>query len=304
MRRSFPELAGGAVAFGILALLPLVAGDYALSVGLNFLLWSALALSWALFSGLSGYVSLGHAVFYGIGAYVMVLCWQVLPLWPAVLLAGLAAGLFALCLGWPCLRVRGPYFVILTFGVAEFAKYVVVTIEAGLGRTGRLLLGTPSLATLYEAVLGLAALSFVLFFAVRRSRFGAGVLALRADESAAESIGINASASKLALFTASAVIPGMAGALIALRSTYFEPMQAFSPVTSFTIVTIGILGGSDAAPGPVLGAGFLVLISELLWARAPEIYMIVLGLLLVGFVLFVPEGIYGRLQGLARSGGR
>ncbi len=290
-----------AIALGALALLPLAAGDYILSVTLNFLLWSALALSWSLFSGLSGYVSLGHAVFYGIGAYVMVICWQVLPVWSAVLLAGLSGGLFALSLGWPCLRVRGPYFVILTFGIAEFTKYAVVTIEAGLGRTGRLLIGTPGLATLYEAVLVLAALSFASFAAVRRSRIGAGIIAVRADETAAESIGINASLAKLALFSLSAIIPAMAGAIMALRTTYFEPMQAFSPVTSFTIVTIGVLGGADAPPGPVLGAGFLVLISELLWARAPEIYMILLGILLVSFVLFVPEGIYGRLLSLARS---
>jgi len=293
-----------AIALGALGLVPVVASDYTLSVALNFLLWSALALSWSLFSGLSGYVSLGHAVFYGIGAYVMVVCWQVLPIWSAVLLAGLAGGVFAFSLGWPCLRVRGPYFVILTFGIAEFTKYVVVTIEAGLGRTGRLLIGTPSLAALYEAVLVLAALSFALFAAIRRSRIGAGIIAIRADETAAESIGINTNATKLALFTLSAIIPAMAGAIMALRATYFEPMQAFSPVTSFTIVTIGILGGADAPPGPVLGAGFLVLISELLWARAPEIYMILLGILLVIFVLFVPEGIYGRLHLLAKPARR
>ena len=83
-----------------------------------------------------------------------------------------------------------------------------------------------------------------------------------------------------------------------LRSTYFEPLQAFSPTTSFTIVTIAILGGSDEVPGPLLGAVLLVLMSELLWARAPEIYMIILGALLVAFVLFVPEGLVGRAQRL------
>ena len=85
-----------------------------------------------------------------------------------------------------------------------------------------------------------------------------------------------------------------------LRATYFEPLQAFSPVTSFTIVSIGIIGGSDAVPGPLLGAVFLVLLSEWLWAQAPEIYMILLGALLVTFVLFVPDGVYGRLHRLIR----
>ena len=89
-----------------------------------------------------------------------------------------------------------------------------------------------------------------------------------------------------------------------LHSTYFEPLQAFSPLTSFTIVTIAILGGSDKVPGPLLGAIFLVLLSELLWTNAPEVYMTILGVLLVIFVLFLPEGLFGRAQRLFVSSGQ
>jgi branched-chain amino acid transport system permease protein len=287
-----------AAVVALCAALPLALGPYTLGVGLNLLMWIALAESWATFSGLSGYVSLGHAVFYGVGAYVTVLSWNVLPLWLGVSLGGLAAGLLALCLGWPCLRVRGPYFVILTLGISEFVKYVVISIEAALGRNGRLLIGTPSLTILFEAMLALAVLSMATLQIVRSSRLGAGLLAIREDEVAAEAVGINAAALKLFAFTLSAFIPGVVGGLMVLRSTYFEPMQAFSPITSFTIVTIAILGGSDKVAGPVLGAFFLVLLSELLWTRAPEIYMIILGALLIVFVLFVPEGLFGRAQRL------
>jgi branched-chain amino acid transport system permease protein len=264
-------------------------------------MWIALAESWAMFSGLSGYVSLGHAVFYGVGAYVIVLLWQVVPLWLAIPLGGAVAGLLALVLGWPCLRVRGPYFVILTLGVSEFVKYLVISSEAALGRNGRLLIGTPSLTVLFEAMLALAVVSAVMLQLVRSSRLGTGLLAIRADEVAAEAVGVNAAALKLVSFTLSAFIPGMVGGLMILRSTYFEPLQAFSPTTSFTIVTIAILGGSDEVPGPIAGALFLVLLSELLWARAPEIYMIILGVLLILFVLFVPEGLLGRARRLFGS---
>jgi branched-chain amino acid transport system permease protein len=267
-------------------------------------MWIALVQSWAAFSGLSGYISLGHAVFYGIGAYVMVVGWQLVPIWLGVILAGLAAGAIALLLGWPSLRVRGPYFVILTFGLAEFVKYIVVSIEAALGRSGRLLIGTPSLHDLFAAMLLLAAASTTILYVLRRSRLGAGLLAVREDEVAAESIGVNTARTKLVIFGLSAVIPGMVGALMSLRFTYFEPMQSFSPVTSFTIVTIAVLGGSDDVAGPILGAGFLVVLSEWLWARAPELYMIILGVLLVGFVLFAPEGIYGKLRAWRKSGAR
>jgi branched-chain amino acid transport system permease protein len=284
----------------LFALLPLIVGPYALGIGLALLMWIALAESWAMFSGLSGYISLGHAVFYGVGAYATVLLWQVVPLWLAIPLSGAAAGLLAVCLGWPCLRVRGPYFVILTLGVSEFVKYIVISTEAALGRQGRLLIGTPSLTFLFEAMLVLAVVSMIVLYVVRSSKLGAGLLAIREDEVAAEAVGVNATALKLLAFTLSALIPGMVGGLMILRSTYFEPLQAFSPTTSFTIVTIAILGGTDEVPGPLLGAVLLVLMSELLWARAPEVYMIILGVLLVAFVLFLPEGLLGRAQRLRR----
>jgi branched-chain amino acid transport system permease protein len=290
-----------AAVMALCATLPLALSTYSLGIGLDLLMWISLAESWAMFSGLSGYVSLGHAVFYGVGAYVTVLLWQVLPLWLSVPLGGLAAGLLALVLGWPCLRVRGPYFVILTLGISEFVKYVVISAEAALGRNGRLLIGTPSLAELFVAMLVLAVLSMALLHIVRSSRLGAGLLAIREDEVAAEAVGVNATILKLTAFAMSALIPGMVGGLMILRTTYFEPMQTFSPTTSFTIVTIAILGGSDEVAGPLLGSLFLVLLSELLWTRAPEIYMIVLGILLIAFVLFVPEGIFGRVQRLLRS---
>jgi branched-chain amino acid transport system permease protein len=80
---------------------------------------------------------------------------------------------------------------------------------------------------------------------------------------------------------------------VALRTAYFEPAQAFDPTVSFTIVTMAVVGGSDDARGPLLGAAFFTLLSEILWARLPEVYMIALGILLILFVLFIPQGIAG-----------
>jgi branched-chain amino acid transport system permease protein len=130
---------------------------------------------------------------------------------------------------------------------------------------------------------------------VRRSRFGAGLRAIRENEEAAETLGVPVVRFKLLAFGASAFIPGIVGGLMALRTAYFEPFQAFSPVTSFTIVVIALIGGSDDAPGPILGALFLIVLQELLWTNAPELYLIILGLVLIGFVLFVPDGVHGRL---------
>jgi branched-chain amino acid transport system permease protein len=230
-----------------------------------------------------------------------VLTFGVLPFWASVLASGAVAGALALLVGYPCLRVRGPYFVILTFGLAELVKFIVINVEAALGKFGRLLFGGPSLSELFYVVLLLAAASVVITFAVRRSRFGAGLRAIRENEEAAETLGINVAGFKVLAFALSAIIPGMVGSVMVLRTTYFEPLDVFNPITSFTIVSMAIIGGGDDVPGPLYGACFLVLLQELLWANWPEIYMILLGTLLVGFVLGAPSGIQGRIAALRRG---
>jgi len=282
--------------FAAMASLPLFAGDYYQGVGFQLLMWIALSQSWVLLSGLTGYISLGHAVFYGLGGYLTVLTWHIVPLPLAIPLSGLTAALFAAMIGYPVMRVRGPYFVILTFGLAELVKYIVINVEAALGKFGRLMMGAPGLSTLYWAMLVLAVAATLLVVLIGRSRFGAGLRAIREDEPAAETAGVPAARYKLAAFALSALIPGMVGGLVALRTSYFEPQQIFSPTISFTVVTMAMIGGSDRARGPIMGALFLVLLSELLWANLAELYMIILGLLLIGFVLFAPTGLDGLLR--------
>jgi branched-chain amino acid transport system permease protein len=284
--------------------IPAFAGDYAVSVVFTLLMWIALTQSWVVLSGLTGYISLGHAVFFGLGAYVLVLSWPALPLWAAIVLAGIAAPALAFAVGYPCLKVRGPYFVILTFGLAELVKYIVVNIEGALGQFSRVLFAAPGLADLYPVMVALAAIATLLAFIVRRSRFGTGLRAIRENEAAAETLGVDVALYKVLAFAASAAIPGMVGAVMALRTTYFEPLQVFSPITSFTIVVIAIIGGGDDAPGPIWGALFLVLLQELLWARLPQVYLIVLGVLLIAFVLWSPNGFHGLVQRLVRDRGR
>ena len=290
-----------AVAAFLLAGVPYVGGEYIIGLTLTLLMWIALTQSWVIFSAMTGYISLGHAVFFGVGAYVMVLCFNTLPFLIAVILAGLVGFSLAFLVGYPCLRVRGPYFVILTFGLAELVKFIVVNVEAGLGKFGRLLLGAPDLETLYYLVLALAAISIVITYYVRRSRFGAGLRAIREDEEAAETLGIDVARFKVLAFAISATVPSMVGAVMILRNSYFEPLDVFNPVTSFTIVSMAIIGGGDDVPGPIYGALGLVLLQELLWANWPEVYMIILGVLLVTFVLRVPEGIHGWILSYQRS---
>jgi branched-chain amino acid transport system permease protein len=283
---------------GFFSLAPFLVGPYWLGVLLQLLSWVALTQSWVAFSGLTGYVSLAHAVFYGLGAYIMALLWLEIPIWQILPLAGVASVILAVVIGYPALRVRGPYFVILTLGLSEFVKYIVVAIEAANGSGGRLILGTPDPEVLYYLLLALALAATLITLWLSRSRWGVGLLSIREDETAAVTLGVPVVALKTGAFALSAFIPGVVGAIWVMRTTYFEPLELFSPAVSFSIVTMAIVGGSDKAPGPVLGAGFIVILSELLWARAPQLYLILLGMLLISFVLFLPRGIYGQLSAI------
>ena len=271
------------------------ADEYILGIGFTIFMYIALSQSWVVLSGLTGYISLGHVVFFGSGAYVFILMWGVVPVWLSVVLSGLVVGLVSLLIGYPVLRVRGPYFVILSFGLAELVKNLVLINEARMYVSMRPVFGAPSLHELYIAMLLLAIIATGLTYWIRRSRFGTGLRSIREDEGAAETIGVPVAKLKLLAFTVSGIIPAMVGAIFIMRSGIFQPGDAFTPIVSFTIVTMAIIGGSDDAPGPFLGVVFLALLQELLWVSWPEVYMIILGVLLIGFVLFIPNGLYGLL---------
>ncbi len=291
-------LAAGVVA---LAVLPFVADDYLIGVGLALLMWLALTESWCVLSKMTGYVSLGSVVFYGLGATLVVVTWQKVPLWVAVPAAGLVAAAFAALVGGPVLRVRGPYFVILTYGLAELVKYSIIAAESAAGTASRILFGAPDLVTIYFAMFALALAAIALLAWVSGSRFGHGLRSLRENEEAAETLGVPVVRYKLAAFVLSAAIPGMVGGVMALRSTYFVVGQVFDPMLSVTVIAMAVLGGGDDTRGPLLGVVFLALLSELLWARAPLLYMVLLGAILVVFVLLVPDGLVGLFD---RSGRR
>jgi branched-chain amino acid transport system permease protein len=277
---------------------------YLVDVATTLAMWIALSQSWILLSGMTGYVSLGHVVFFGLGSYIAVLTFGTLPLWATLGLSGISAIGLAVLVGLPCFRVRGPYFVILTFGLAEFVKYIVIDIEAKASKFGRLAIGGPDQNDVFLLMAGLALAAFFLSYFVGRSRFGAGLRGIREDEVAAETAGVPVVRLKLIAFALSALIPGIAGGVFLFRTGYFEPMQAFNPSVSLSMITMAVIGGTDDAFGPLIGAVALVILSELLWANAPELYMVILGLLLVTFVMWLPDGIEGQVRTWSRLKGQ
>jgi branched-chain amino acid transport system permease protein len=295
---------GARSGLGLLALLlalaaaPPFLSAYARSLAAAILADVCLASAWALFSGPTGYLSLATGAFFGAGAYATALTMGRIA-WPLPVVAGAAVGAgLALFVGALALRLRGPYFAIFTFGLAELAKHVLIWYETRVtGTVGRLLLAPPAPWTLYYTVLGLAALVVATAVAIRKTRWGDALIAVGADEERAETLGIDTTRVKILTFALSGALMAACGAAMAPRWTYLDP-QVFSPLVSFQTVIMALVGGVTSAIGPVLGAAFIGLASEILLVQFRYVYMLALGLTLIAVVLFLPEGLAAAVRRL------
>jgi branched-chain amino acid transport system permease protein len=272
---------------------PWLVSNYQRSLLLAILADISLAVAWALFSGPSRYLSLATGAFFGAGAYATAVVGSRLT-WPLPVLAGAVVGAaMALAVGLLALRLRGPYFAIFTFGLAELAKHVLIWYETSVtGTVGRLLLAPPSAIALYYTVLALAALTLGTALMLRRSRWGYALTGIGEDEERALTLGIDATRVKVGTFALSAAFMGAVGAAMAPRWTYLDP-QVFSPLVSFQTVIMALVGGATSVAGPVVGAVFFGLASELFLHRFRYVYMLALGLTLIVVVLLFPSGLAG-----------
>ena len=282
-----------------LALYPMEATGYGIRFMLQLFMWIALAQSWNLISGLTGYVSFGHVAFFGMGAYTAGILIAKLG-WPwlvASLAGGVMATVLALVIGWPCLRLKGPYFAISMLGLNEVLR-VAASYYEGLTGGGNGL----SLPTLYASVqiyyvMGLLALAVTaLTYVIITSRFGLRLMTIREDEVAAEAMCIDTFRYKLYAFLLSAVAPGIAGGLAARDQGYIEPISVFPLITTITMIVMALFGGKGTIWGPVLGAVILFTFQEMVWARFIYLHQLLFGAVIVAVVLLMPRGILGVLQ--------
>jgi len=280
---------------------PLYANGYYLALGISILYFTILATAWAMFSGPTRYISLATAAFFGLGAYTAAVLGETWS-WPVVLFAAAAFGAFVAALtGLSTLRLSGIYFVIFSFGLAEFIRQLVIWYEVNVHKSvGRYLFSAVTQDILYWQLLGLTALVFLTGWRLNRSRYGLALRAIGADETAASHSGIDATRVKLGVFMLSAVFMSVTGAVMAPRWTYIDPSIAFNPMISFQVVIMALLGGAGSLFGPVLGVIPLVLLFEVLTATLPNHFSIVLGAIFVLIVVALPRGVIGLLETRSR----
>jgi branched-chain amino acid transport system permease protein len=296
--RRAAALVGVAVLAG-LAVWPLHASGYGIRFMLQLLMWVALAQSWNLISGLTGYVSFGHVAFFGTGAYTAgILITRAGWAWPVAALAGgPSAAVVALLIGYPCLRLKGPYFAIAMLGLNEVLRVLVSYFEGLTG--GGFGLSLPTLHTsvpIYYAMAASALGITLLAWTIVTSRFGLRLMAIREDEVAAEAMGIDTARHKLYAFLLSAAGPGIVGGLFARDQGYLEPISVFPLLTTITMIVMCLFGGKGTVFGPVLGASALFTLQELVWVRFLFLHQVLFGAIIIAVVLFMPRGILGVLQ--------
>jgi branched-chain amino acid transport system permease protein len=270
-----------------------------------------LASSLNLMIGYTGYVNFGHIVFYGLGGYVglylaTVRGWNLVL---SALLAGLVVSLCALLFGLGILRLRGAYFALATIGILEAVQSFVANFDPWGRSTGlyvsfdaydRLGGARHALWVTYVLVIVVMALSMILSLGIKLSKFGLGLFAIREDEDAAVVLGVNTTVFKAIIYSLSAFLPAVAGALMFYKNGMIDPSVAFEFMLSLEGIVMLMLGGQGTVVGAALGGGlYEKLRSYLLTSpRLSNFHLVIAGGLLLLVVLFAPGGLIGWLYKL------
>jgi branched-chain amino acid transport system permease protein len=306
------RIAAAALAVVVLAVYPLVAPNaYLLYVAVFALMYMALATSWNIMGGLTGYISLGHSAFFGLGAYItgLAVTRGSLPHLPMAVVAGLVVGVLAIGIGYVALRVRGASFVIVTIALVYMFNLLAQGWRSLTGGSTGLrvpVIGDLSRMQVHTLFFYMFALMLVLVMAtwwfIDRSKLGMGLKAIREDEDKAQALGVPTNAYKITAFAISAGFTALGGGLYASWFNALDPVFVFSIIIGANMVLMSLLGGVRHLLGPVLGAVIVVPATEYFLVQLGEtqIHLVATGLLLAFVVLVMPDGIIPAIAALRR----
>ncbi|MHB1405824.1 MAG: branched-chain amino acid ABC transporter permease [Desulfitobacteriaceae bacterium] len=285
----------------ILGIVPFVLSSFQLRILTGVMMWVGLALSWNMLGGYMGYISFGHGASFGVGAYVTGLFMSKLdmPFFAALIVAGVATYIFAAVVGYPTLRLSGSYFAIGTWAFAEMIRQLVLVINVTGGPDGLRLPAVLNENFFYFVMLGLAILVFLVsYFLFEKSDFGLRVRAVREEETAAKTLGLNIISIKNQVFALSSMLAGLVGGAYAYWITYIHPDSVLGPQIADQMVIMVLLGGIGTLFGPVVGAIVLYLANRVMWVAWGDssVYLIILGLAICLVILFLPEGLISLLK--------
>ena len=295
---------GALVVLAVLAVFPLAVSNATVTnIAVDTLIFAAAAVAWNIFSGYSGYISLGHAVFFGAGAYTVGIAaraWQLNgdPVFALLPLAGGVAAALSVPLGLIALRVRRHTFVVITIAFFFIAQLTATNLSWTGGSSG-ILAPSPNWAAatfndpFYYIALALLVATTAASWLIRRSRFGLQLRAIRDDEDRAAGLGVRPMPVKLAAFVISAIVTGMAGGLWFYFIGQAIPQFAFDPLFDLSVVVMAFFGGLGTLSGPLLGALIIEPTQQWLTLQYTNEYLseILLGALFLAVILGLPRGV-------------
>jgi branched-chain amino acid transport system permease protein len=292
-----------------IALPSLLANASQLNYAILVLMIAQVGVAWNILGGYAGQVSLGHAAFYGIGAYTstkLLMLFGLSP-WFGMLAGGVLAVLFALAIGWPCFRLKGHYFAMATIAVAEILQIIVTNSEWLGGAVGLSLpmaeagwwgfVFNKSKVPYYYIILILLLLTLIVSWLIERSFLGYYFRAIKDEPDAARSVGISLTRYKLVAISASSFLTALGGTFYAQKELFIDPSSTMATSLSIKISLVAILGGVGRLSGPVIGAVVLTAIEETTRAmfggtgRGTD--LIIYASLIIVVAVFYPSGIVG-----------
>ena len=288
-----------------LALVPLFLNNpYFLHMIIMVFIWVCLGQSWNLLGGFTGQVSFGHAAFYGVGAYAggLLAFHFDASTWYGMILGPLMAMAVAVPMGLICFRLRGSYFALSMLALAELLRLIATNwISFTNGSVGILIVPTAGKVFYYYLALALAALSFYVIRGVVRSKWGFYFVAIREDQEAAESMGIDTTKYKLFSLLISAFFTGLTGAFYMNYMAFIDPSVVFALTdVSIMMILVVMLGGAGTFYGPAIGAVIMVIFSEVFRIYFGSANLLVLGVLIVLIIIFIPNGLMDIREYLTR----
>ena len=263
------------------------------------MIFSIFAASWDLLTGISGQISFGHAIFFGIAGYLCayLISYQNYPIWIAIIIGALGAVIFGLVIGIPLLRLKGPYLALGTLAISLVLLKLFL-----MGSLSDIFFGSEGISALpkissdpvveYLILLVIMIITFITIIQIAKSKFGTILKSIRDDETGADASGINTTRFKIYAFMLSALFAGIAGSCYALFATAVNPTGNFGAVISFYAILMASLGGLTTIRGSALGAFFFIFLEYSLIMAGVEIYVnLIFALILILVVRFSEHGI-------------
>jgi branched-chain amino acid transport system permease protein len=297
------KLLAYALSLCVLCLLPLVAkNEYVIRIFVMVFIYGVLSLSLNFIVGFTGLLSFGHAAFYGIGAYTTAILMTRYGFGypPALLAAGIVTFFFGLLLGLPVVRIRGDYLCLVTIAFGEIFRLLMQGWQSfSGGQMGIVAIPAPVIlgyritanAQFYYLGLILMAITFLILLVLANSKVGRAMIAIREDELAASTMGINTGYYKLLNFAVGTASAGVAGSLFAVYMTVIAPVN-FTLGESVLMIVMVIVGGLGSLPGAVVGAALLLFATEL-FREVYQYRLLIIGFIMLLVLLWHPQGIMG-----------